>query len=81
MQAAFHAALSSFAAHPAGAPLVLVLSDAGLRGEDAEGGGGGCARAREAVDVRSALPLDLLHSPYVTEIACVPSAPRARGCS
>ena len=39
------------------------------------------ARAREAVDVRSVLPPDLLHSPYVTEIVWVPSAPRASGCS
>ena len=74
-QAAFHAALEAFVALPGGAPLVLVLSDAGLRGEDADiadgGTGGWRSRAREAVDVRSALPSGLLNSPYVTQIVWV----------
>ena len=74
-QAAFHAALEAFVALPGGAPLVLVLSDAGLRGEDADvadgGTGGWRSRAREAVDVRSALPPGLLNSPYVTQIVWV----------
>lgn len=72
-QAAFHAALEAFVALPSGAPLVLIISDAGLRGEDAEADGGGWrARSREAVDVRSALPPGLLNSPYVTQIGCAP---------
>lgn len=71
-QAAFHATLEAFAALPDGAPLVLIISDAGLRGEDAEADtGAGWRRSKEAVDVRSVLPPSLLNSPYVTQIGCV----------
>ncbi|KZT63178.1 P-loop containing nucleoside triphosphate hydrolase protein [Daedalea quercina L-15889] len=80
-QAAFHAALEAFVALPdAGAsPLVLIASDAGLRGEDTEadgvGGSTSWRRAKEAVDIRSVLPPQLLSSPYVTQIGFRPIAP------
>lgn len=78
-QAAFHAALEAFATLPDGAPLVLIISDAGLRGEDAEADskGAGWRHAKESVDVRSVLPPSLLNSPYVTQVGCVfPSSSR-----
>lgn len=74
-QAAFHAALEAFVTLPdtGAAPLILIVSDAGLRGEDTEAGGGGTdwRRSKEAVDIRSVLPPQLLNSPYVTQLAYV----------
>lgn len=73
-QAAFHVALEAFVALPdtSAAPLVLIVSDAGLRGEDTEADGAGGStswrRAKEAVDIRSVLPPQLVGSPYVTQI-------------
>ncbi|TFY52729.1 hypothetical protein EVJ58_g9851 [Rhodofomes roseus] len=80
-QAAFHAALEAFVSLPdtSTAPLVLIVSDAGLRGEDTEADGAGAStswrRAKEAVDIRSVLPSQLLGSPYVTQIGFRPIAP------
>ncbi|OSD07710.1 Rad17-domain-containing protein [Trametes coccinea BRFM310] len=77
-QAAFHAALETFVAASEGsvAPLVVVISDAGLRGEGAEDEGGTRwkSRGKEAMDVRNVLPPSLLHSPYVTQISFNPIA-------
>ncbi|GBE84471.1 P-loop containing nucleoside triphosphate hydrolase protein [Sparassis crispa] len=77
-QAAFHAALEAFAGvpEPGVAPLVLIVSDAGLRGEDGEDVGGAWrARGREALDIRSVLPPALLNSSCVTQIGFNPIAP------
>ncbi|KAH9923879.1 Rad17 cell cycle checkpoint protein-domain-containing protein, partial [Fomitopsis serialis] len=80
-QTAFHAALDAFVALPdtGSAPLVLIISDAGLRGEDtdADGTGGSTTwrRTKEVVDIRSVLPPHLLSSPYVTQIGFRPIAP------
>ncbi|OCH87008.1 P-loop containing nucleoside triphosphate hydrolase protein [Obba rivulosa] len=78
---AFHAALEAFinSAEPGVAPIVLIISDAGVRGEsgDADVGGGASAwrTRREAVDVRSVLPQTMLGSPFVTQIGFNPVAP------
>ncbi|KAH9949687.1 Rad17-domain-containing protein [Amylocystis lapponica] len=77
-QASFHAALETFAA-PSDAgvsPLVIIVSDAGLRGENAEDDVGAWRpRTKEVVDIRSVLPPALLSSPYVTQIGFRPIAP------
>ncbi|KAI9069618.1 Rad17-domain-containing protein [Trametes sanguinea] len=77
-QAAFHAVLETFVASSEGsvAPLVIIISDAGLRGEGAEDDGGTRwkSRGKEAMDVRNVLPPSLLHSPYVTQISFNPIA-------
>ncbi|PIL27277.1 hypothetical protein GSI_10424 [Ganoderma sinense ZZ0214-1] len=70
-QSSFHAALEDFVDTPdrGAAPLVIIISDAGLRGEDAEDGGARWkSRSKEAMDVRNVLPPNLLRSPYVTQI-------------
>ena len=73
-QTSFHAALEDFVETPDGgaAPLVIIISDAGLRGEDGEERGARWkSRSKEAMDVRNVLPPNLLRSPYVTQIKCV----------
>ena len=72
-QVSFHAALEGFAAVSEGsvAPLVIVISDAGLRGERAEEDGSQWRmRNKEAINVRNVLPPSLLNSPYATQIRC-----------
>ncbi|KAI0634894.1 Rad17-domain-containing protein [Trametes polyzona] len=76
-QASFHASLEAFASSPdAGvAPLVIIISDAGLRGENPEEEGSRWrSRSKEAMDVRNVLSPSLLHSPYVTQISFNPIA-------
>ncbi|PCH37104.1 Rad17-domain-containing protein [Wolfiporia cocos MD-104 SS10] len=77
-QAAFHATLEAFAFSPVQvSPMVIIISDAGLRGEDAEDvlGGDGWRRTKEAFDIRTVLQPSLLNSPYVTHISFRPIAP------
>ncbi|TBU21777.1 P-loop containing nucleoside triphosphate hydrolase protein [Dichomitus squalens] len=77
-QASFHLALDDFVATPDGgvSPLIIIISDAGLRGEDAEEGGARWrSRSKEAIDMRNVLPPHLLNSPYVTQISFNPIAP------
>ncbi|KAI0056332.1 P-loop containing nucleoside triphosphate hydrolase protein, partial [Artomyces pyxidatus] len=77
-RARFHAALRAHAAAGAlAAPVVLVVSDAGVRGThdpDMSAAGGSSARREEVVDVRVAVP-DGLSAGVVTEIAFNPIAP------
>ncbi|KAI0764825.1 P-loop containing nucleoside triphosphate hydrolase protein [Fomes fomentarius] len=76
-QVSFHAALEAFvaASDTTLAPLVLVISDVGLRGEAADGDGPRWkSRDKEAMDVRNVLPPSLLNSPYVTQIGFNPIA-------
>jgi cell cycle checkpoint protein len=63
-QLSFQYALQSLAESTV--PVVVIVSDAGLRGEDLEGGSAGW-KGKQAVDVRMALG-PLLKSPYVTQI-------------
>jgi len=62
-----------------GPPLVIIISDSGLRGENVDeiwdGGGSTRWSKKEIIDIRSALGADLFHSPYVTHIAFNPIAP------
>ncbi|KAF8531511.1 Rad17 cell cycle checkpoint protein-domain-containing protein [Gautieria morchelliformis] len=76
---AFHAALQDYLASPPNVPIVLVISNAGTRGEDPEtdlAGGRAWGRWRkEAIDVRSVIPHTILNSPYFREIPFNPIAP------
>ena len=52
-------------------PVIIVVSNAGMRGEanDERMAGGGWGRDKEqVVDVRTVLPKDLLGGPYVTQM-------------
>ncbi|RPD65187.1 P-loop containing nucleoside triphosphate hydrolase protein [Lentinus tigrinus ALCF2SS1-7] len=76
-QASFHAALEGFvaASETSVAPVVLIISDAGLRGENPdEDAPRWRSRTKEAIDVRNVLPPSLLNSPYVTQISFNPIA-------
>jgi cell cycle checkpoint protein len=72
-QAQFHEALNSLVAsapaNPA-VPLVIIISDAGMRGEasDERISAGSERNKSQVVDVRTVLSKDLLGGPYVTEI-------------
>ena len=77
-QAQFHEALNSLVAsapaNPA-VPLVIIISDAGMRGEasDERISAGSEWNKMQVVDVRTVLSKDLLGGPYVTEIGCLSS--------
>ena len=79
-QEAFHTALEAIvnSASPPVAPLVIILSDAGLRGEASQDDWGSNtgwrSKGKDAVDVRTVLPSSLLVSPYVTQIRFVYSS-------
>ena len=50
-------------------PLVIIMSDVGARGEVDDTGGSNSFRGRkEALEIRSALPADLLSTPHVAQI-------------
>ncbi|KIM86641.1 hypothetical protein PILCRDRAFT_64773, partial [Piloderma croceum F 1598] len=80
-QSQFHAALQGLVDSPVvnGVPVVIIVSDAGVRGEvgdDERIAGGGAGRwGKEVVDIRSVLPAGLLGSAYVTQIGFNPIAP------
>lgn len=78
-QARFRTALQSlYASSEVGPPLIIIISDSGLRGEnvdDADYGGGTRWSKKETIDIRSVLGADLCTSPYVTRIAFNPIAP------
>lgn len=73
-QKSFHGILKSFVLSGTPiTPLVIIMSDAGTRGESrdesiAQGGGWG---GKDTVDVRSVIPKDLLGGPYLTQIRLV----------
>ncbi len=71
-QTKFHALLESLVDIPRSTPIVMILSDAGVRGETGDEEGSSWRRnTSSAVDVRSAIPKSLLIGPYVTHIASV----------
>lgn len=81
-QARFHDALQSLcSSSESGPPVVIIISDSGLRGENAynddawDGAGGARWSKKETIDIRSLLGADLSISPYVTRIAFNPIAP------
>ena len=50
-------------------PLVIIMSDVGVRGELEDTGGSNSFRGRrEVLEIRTALPADLLSAPHVTQI-------------
>lgn len=81
IQDRFHASLRAFIESTSQSsspiPIVIILSDATMRGDSrdellANGGAGGYAWSREKndiLDIRTVLPRDLLIGPYVTQIA------------
>ncbi|KAF8650709.1 hypothetical protein AX16_005082 [Volvariella volvacea WC 439] len=81
-QAQFHAALESLVrsenTYPP-IPIVIIVSDAGVRGEANEErmtSGYGWSRDRDGVvDIRTVLPKSLLNGPYATAIGFNPIAP------
>lgn len=81
-QAKFHAALQSLVVSPPPqppVPVVIIVSDAGMRGEASDErltNGTGWGKDRNGVvDVRTVLSRDLLGGPYVTQISFNPIAP------
>ncbi|KAG1876848.1 Rad17 cell cycle checkpoint protein-domain-containing protein [Suillus tomentosus] len=81
-QARFHDALQSLcSSSESGPPVVIIISDSGLRGENAynddawDGAGGARWSKKETIDIRSLLGADLSTSPYVMRIAFNPIAP------
>ncbi|KDR70220.1 hypothetical protein GALMADRAFT_255090 [Galerina marginata CBS 339.88] len=80
-QAQFHEALNSLVTSASSnppVPLVIIISDAGMRGEasDERRAGGGWGRDKaQIVDVRTVLSKELLGGPYVAEIGFNPIAP------
>ncbi|GLB41209.1 putative rad17 cell cycle checkpoint protein [Lyophyllum shimeji] len=81
-QAKFHAALQSLVSSPVSAtpvPVVIIVSDTGVRGEAADeqmDSGRGWGKSNDGlVDIRTVLPRDLLGGPYVTQISFNPIAP------
>ncbi|KAG2142475.1 Rad17 cell cycle checkpoint protein-domain-containing protein [Suillus clintonianus] len=81
-QVRFHEALQSLCgSSESGTPVVIVISDSGLRGENAynddawDGAGGSRWSKKETIDIRNLLGPDLSISPYVTRIAFNPIAP------
>ncbi|KAF9531359.1 Rad17 cell cycle checkpoint protein-domain-containing protein [Crepidotus variabilis] len=70
----FHEALTSFVSTPHSeppVPLVIIVSDAGLRGEDRDArmSEGRFGRDKnQIIDIRTVIPKELLSSAYVTEI-------------
>ncbi|KAF5391137.1 hypothetical protein D9757_003028 [Collybiopsis confluens] len=63
---------------PSPVPIVIVLSDSGTRGEagDERLASGSWAKDQDnAIEIRTLLPKDILHGPYVCEIRFNPIAP------
>ncbi|KAH7100697.1 P-loop containing nucleoside triphosphate hydrolase protein [Auriculariales sp. MPI-PUGE-AT-0066] len=75
----FQAALLSFVEQPhdQSCPLVIIVSDAGVRGElrDEHGFGGSGAHETSTVSIRTLLPMQLQQSQFVAQVAFNPVAP------
>ena len=73
-QEAFHSALEELVGSSENdvTPVILIISDTGLRGEDSDGSGSRWRpRAKDVIDVRNALSSVLLSSPAVRQVRCV----------
>ncbi|KAL0959331.1 hypothetical protein HGRIS_014592 [Hohenbuehelia grisea] len=75
VQAHFHEALESLVASETSAPVIIIISHAGLRGESEEGSSLSLNQKDGIVDIRTVLPKSMLHGPYVTQIDFNPIAP------
>ncbi|KDQ55490.1 hypothetical protein JAAARDRAFT_195860 [Jaapia argillacea MUCL 33604] len=74
-QQQFHAVLETVAHSRDLTPVVLIVSDSGVRGEASDDRmASGRGRVKETVDIRTALPSSLLGSQWVTEIKFNPIA-------
>ncbi|KZV83516.1 hypothetical protein EXIGLDRAFT_683706 [Exidia glandulosa HHB12029] len=71
----FHSALLAFIDMPPddACPLVIIVSDAGVRGEDEDQQSS--SNSNSAISIRTVLPSQLLNSAYVTQIALNSVAP------
>ncbi|KAF8529721.1 Rad17-domain-containing protein [Hysterangium stoloniferum] len=75
---AFHAALENYITSSFGVPLVCIISDSGVRGEDPDSDMSSRRWGRwrkQAIDIRSVIPPLLFNSPYFQEIQFNPIAP------
>ncbi|GJJ11882.1 hypothetical protein Clacol_006120 [Clathrus columnatus] len=75
---AFHTALEDFVVSNNGIPLICIISDTGLRGEDPDGDFSTRYRGRwdkQVIDVRSVIPPAVFNSPFFREIRFNPIAP------
>lgn len=70
---AFHSSLEEIVYQPVASPIVIIISDAGMRGEgDADGVSSSLrwkSRDMDIVDIRTVLPSSLLNSPYISHIS------------
>ncbi|PSR78076.1 hypothetical protein PHLCEN_2v7593 [Hermanssonia centrifuga] len=78
-QEAFHTSLEALVANQSSSmsPVVIIVSDAGVRGESGEEGGPSTSwkgKGRDTVNIRTVLPPSLLMSPYVTQVSFNPIA-------
>ncbi|KLO11926.1 Rad17-domain-containing protein [Schizopora paradoxa] len=75
-QESFHAALSAFIQRDQSTPLVMIISDASTRADvrDEKIASGGGYGNKDVIDIRAAVPRDLLRGPYVDEISFNPIA-------
>lgn len=70
---AFHATLEGIVndSSPFTSPIIIIVSDAGLRGEgdpDDIGSNSWKGKSKDTLDIRTVLPPSLVRSPYVTQI-------------
>ena len=72
----FHAALDGVVNdnNSTSSPIIIIISDAGLRGEgdpDDIGSSSWKNKSKDTLDIRTALPHTLIRSPYVTQVGRV----------
>lgn len=63
----FQAAVLHYLERPPGAPLVVIVSDSGTRGESKDESSWSKS---DSIDIRTILPPAILNSAYVTQIVC-----------
>jgi len=80
IQAQFHTVIRSYIESASPVPLVIIMSDATMRGETRDehliggrsiGGYAWSCERSDILDIRTVLSKDLLTGPYVTQIGCV----------
>lgn len=71
-QQAFHSAIEGFVTGSsyAASPIVIIVSDAGVRGETGDDASSTVQawRGKEAMDLRTVIPPSLLHGPFMANI-------------